>query len=398
MTTTTIDYLEESRQIEHEIVKNRRHIHSHPELSFEEQATARYIAEQLEEIGLTVKTGVGGEGVVAEIGRGRTIALRADMDALPIEEINDASYRSCNSGVMHACGHDAHSAILLGAARIISKNPPSKGRIRFVFQPAEESCNKDGLSGASLMLNSGAFDDVEAVVGLHVFPDLPTGTIALRSGPFLAACSRFDIRIQGNGCHGAFPQEGLDAVVLASHVIQAIQTIASRRKSALEPAVITVGGIKSNTYTSNIIADSVDLTGTIRYFLDKTETLIREELERCCKVVESLGGTYILDYTRENPPLSNHEQVSDIVRSAAEAIVGKEAVFPAPMEMGAEDFSFISARLPSCFFALGAGIEGSKRKLHAADFDIDEASMTFGAAIMARSALDLLQELEPQQA
>ncbi|MBX9695142.1 MAG: amidohydrolase, partial [Cyanobacteria bacterium] len=234
-------------------------------------------------------------------------------------------------------------------------------------------------------------DDVEAVVGLHVFPDLPTGHIALREGPFLAACAKFDIEIHGQGCHGAFPQEGVDAIVLASQVVQAIQSIVSRRISALDPAVVTIGGIKSKTYRANIVCELVEMLGTARYFREETADQIHAELEKCCRIAESMGGSYTLDFRKESPALVNNGRIVDTVSDVTTKLLGAGTVHEAPMEMGAEDFSFVSEKYPSCFFALGARME-TPRKLHTATFDIDESAIPIGAAILAASALRLCSE------
>ncbi len=393
MTTITNSLFESATKLRDELVENRRYIHAHPELSFEEHKTVDFVRDRLLEMGLQPRIFANGIGVTAEIGTdGPIVGIRADMDALPIEEENDVDYKSSNRGVMHACGHDVHTACALGAARLLVQTPPAHGRVRLIFQPAEESTNADGKSGAMLLLEEGAFDGVKSVVGLHVFPELPTGLIALRDGPFLAACAKFNIEIRGQGCHGAFPQEGVDAIVLASYVIQAIQTIISRRKSALDPAVVTIGGIKSNSYRANIVCELVEMLGTARYFREETADVIQAELEKCCQIVEGLGGSYSLNFRRESPALVNSRQIVETVSDVAAKMLGPEAVVEAPMEMGAEDFSFVSAKYPSCFFALGTKLNDRPRKLHTATFDIDESAMPIGAAILAASALRLCSE------
>lgn len=383
--------LEESNQIKDKLISYRRRIHKHPELSFKEENTSKFVAETLKMHGLTVKEGVGKTGVVTEIGKGKpVVAIRVDMDALPITESNPASYCSQNSGVMHACGHDAHTAMGLGAALLLANSPPEKGSVRLIFQPAEEDTNDSGKSGATLMIEDGAFEKVSNVVSLHVFPDLKTGDIAIRTGPVLAACDKFEVKINGKGSHGAYPETSLDPVVIAAHVVQTIQSIVSRRNSALEPLVITVGGIKSNTYAPNIISDYVELTGTIRYFYENTQKMVREELERALNVATAFGGTYDLNYVVENPPVTNDPHVSAAVRTVADKLIGVEHIQAADMQMGGDDFSFLSRRFPSCYFFLGAKIEESPRKLHTETFDIDENCLPLGAALLAGSALKLL--------
>lgn len=379
-----------AKEIKDDLVRYRRHIHANPELSFEECKTAEYVADNLRKFGLTPSVGVGGTGVTVEIGEGDTVVIRADMDALPIEELNEMDHCSKNKGVMHACGHDVHTACALGAAQILAANPPTNGRIRIIFQPAEEATNDDGLSGASLMINDGALEGAKRVVALHVFPELATGKIALRSGPLLAACDKFDIKVQGKGTHGAWPELGVDAVVVASQIVQAIQTIVSRRISALDAAVITIGGIKSSTYRSNIVADSVELTGTVRYFQPETQTIIRKEIENACSLATIMGGSYELHYISENPAVINDADVVAVVDQVASEMLGKENIEEATMKMGAEDFSFLSEKYPSCFICLGVQIPGPLRFLHTATFDINEDALPIGAALLASSALALL--------
>lgn len=396
MTSTTSQVLSatelfaKAREIQNDLVRYRRHIHAHPELSFEETKTAEFVADTLKNFGLTPKIGVGGTGVTVDIGDGETVVIRADMDALPIEELNEMEHCSQNKGVMHACGHDVHTACALGAAQILAQHPPKNGRIRIVFQPAEEATNSDGLSGASLMINDGALEGVKRVVALHVFPELATGKIALRSGPLLAACDKFDIKVQGKGTHGAWPELGVDSVVVACQIVQAIQTIVSRRISALDAAVITIGGIKSSTYRSNIVADSVELTGTVRYFQPETQKIIRQEIENVCSIATIMGGSYELHYISENPAVNNDADVVAVVDRVASEMIGKENIEEATMKMGAEDFSFLSEKYPSCFICLGVQLPGAVRFLHTATFDIDEEALPIGSALLASSALALL--------
>lgn len=389
-TLSATDVYEKAKSIQPDLVRYRRHIHANPELSFEETKTAAYVAETLKTFGLKPTVGVGGTGVTVDIGDGEIVVIRADMDALPIEELNEMEHCSKNKGVMHACGHDVHTACALGAAQILAANPPKNGRIRIIFQPAEEATNDDGLSGASLMINDGALEGAKRVVALHVFPELATGKIALRSGPLLAACDKFDIKVQGKGTHGAWPELGVDSVVVACQIVQAIQTIVSRRISALDAAVVTIGGIKSSTYRSNIVADSVELTGTVRYFQPETHSIIRKELENACSIATIMGGSYELHYITENPAVMNDAEVVAVVDQVASEMLGKENIEEATMKMGAEDFSFLSEKYPSCFICLGVQVPGPLRFLHTATFDINEDALPIGAALLASSALALL--------
>ena len=402
----TADTLELARSFEEEIRKARRHIHQNPELSFDEHKTAKYVAEALKDMGLEPQIVADGIGVIAEIfgtengkesskDTERFIAIRADMDALPILEDSSQDYCSENKGVMHACGHDVHTACGLGAAMILKKIAEAgklKGNVRFLFQPAEESTNSQGKSGAGLMIDQGALHNVDGVIGLHVFPEIPVGVVGLRKGALLAACDKFDITIKGRGCHGAYPQDGVDALVLASQVVQVIQTIASRRKSALSPCVLTLGGIRSSTYKSNIVAEAVEMTGTVRYFEAEMSQLIQEELRRALSIVEPFGGSFELQYISENPPLINDGALVDIVKAAADQLLGAGKVIEPGLQMGAEDFSFYCNQVPSCFAILGAEIAGDRRALHTPRFDVDERSLPLGAALLAQSALNFLNK------
>lgn len=386
------DMLERAKAIKPRLVELRRAIHSQPELSFQEFKTAELVVRTLAELGMSVQPAVGKTGVIAEIGKGRTIILRADMDALPIQEQNDCSYASTSAGVMHACGHDVHTACLLGAAILLSQSPPERGCVRFMFQPAEETVNAEGKSGATLMIEDGATTDAEGVIALHVDPRLPAGKITVSEGVLLAACDSFEITITGQGTHGAFPELGIDPVVIAAQVVQAMQTIISRRKSALEPAVLTIGGIKSSTYAPNIVPESIAMTGTVRYFSQQAGQAIRNEIENCCSIVESLGARWAIHYKTENPALNNDHQITNLVKYVGRRILGSDSVQPFSRLMGSEDFSFLSVHLPSCYFGLGCLIEGSPRVWHTPNFDINEDALPVGAAMLAACALQFLGE------
>lgn len=389
--------LKSAQSLKDQLVKIRREIHSNPELSFQESKTAALVAAELTAIGLKPKTGVGGTGVTVEIGPGAgpTLLVRCDMDALPIEEANNASYCSKNIGVMHACGHDMHTTCGIGAAMLLKNNPPKKGLIRFLFQPAEESINAEGKSGATMMLEDGAGEGANGVIGLHVFPNLPVGTVAVRSGPVLAACDSFEITIHGTGSHGAFPELGVDPLVLASHAIQSVQTIVSRRRSALDPLVVTLGGIKSSTYRPNIVPEHVEITGTARYFNPELSAFVQEELKRALSVVEAFGGRYDLKYHCENPALVNDVKLSETVKTVASKMLGNDCVAEAPMVMGADDFSFMSAKHPGCYFFLGVMMPDGIRSLHTPTFDANEDALPYGAALLAECAREFVENSAP---
>ncbi len=379
------------------LIKWRRQIHETPELSFQETKTASLVAAVLRSQGFEVQENVGKTGVVADIGEGRTIAIRADMDALPMDENADArGYASKVPGVMHACGHDAHVACALGAATLLSDWHREKnlgGRLRMIFQPAEETVDEEGKSGAMRMLEAGVTEGVDAMLALHVFPRITTGKVALRAGPLLAACDSFKIRINGTGGHGAYPEQSTDAIVIASNVIQALQSVISRRKSALEPAVLTIGGIKSLTYRSNIMTPQVEMIGSIRYFSEHTRNSIVDEIHRACKIAEALGASYEIDYAHENPALFNDAQITHLVKFAANHVLGAENVFAVPPQFGADDFSYFSQEVPSCYFVLGTQIDDKVTDIHSPEFDINESALPLGTAVLTAAALTFLGKL-----
>lgn len=375
-----------AKAIKSKLVEIRRQIHSNPELSFQECETAKLAANLLSELGYRVTTGVAGTGVVAEIGTGRTVILRADMDALPIQEDPAMPNPSQKPGVMHACGHDVHVSCALGAAILLAESPPASGCVRFILQPAEETVNAEGKSGAMLMIEAGATEGAEAAFALHVDPRVPTGKIAVCEGSLLAAADSFDLKIRGVGTHGAYPQFGLDPILLASHAIQTLQTVISRRKSALRPAVVTIGGIKSSTYAHNIIPDQVDLRGTVRYFDESIGELLLSEIEKSCEVITALGGTYELDYKKDTPALTNDPQLTNLVRYVGKQVLGIDSVLAAGQETGADDFTFIANHMPSSYVLLGSAIDQSPRLIHTPNFDVNEDALPIGAALLTEFA------------
>lgn len=383
-----------AKELKSQTIADRRKIHSNPELSFCEHETAKYVAERLEQMGCKVKRNVGGTGVVAEIGSGgKLVGLRADMDGLPIHETNAAEYCSQRTEVMHACGHDAHTACLLTAVQLVKERLEAEkrpGRVRFIFQPAEETVNADGKSGAGLMMDQGVIDGVQALVGLHVHPSMPTGIVAFREGVMLAACDSFDAVIKGRGSHGAEPHLGNDAIVLSSHAISALHQVVSRKIAPTELAVLTIGGIRSKTYAANIVSESVEITGTVRYHNQAMHALIKAEVERALSIVSALGGEVELTYRHDSPALNNDATTTKIVRTAAETVLGPDAVIEMPPHMGAEDFAFYTEHVPSCYFVLGVGIAGSPREIHTSTFDINEEALPIGAALLAESVFHLL--------
>lgn len=391
--TTTLSTIEEARKLQDEIVRVRRHLHQNPELSFAETETARLAADKLGSLGYSVREGVGRTGVVADLGSGTTIAIRADMDALPIEETNDVPYCSRARGVMHACGHDAHVSIALAAARLLAENK-APGRIRMLMQPAEEYGDSEGRSGAYRMIEDGALQEVSAVIGLHVDASLPSGKVGILDGPIMAAVDGFTLKIKGKGGHGAYPESCVDAIVIGAQVVQAIQQIVSRRISALEPSIVTIGSFKSSSSRGNVIAEEVHMEGTFRSFSEATRQSLREELDRACSIARALGGDYELKYELGYPPTVNDPDIARVMREVAGDLLGKERVVEVPKKTWSEDFSLFANEVPGAFMFFGVEIEGSTRSHHSPDFDIAEADLYAGAAILAETARRLVPHLE----
>ncbi len=389
--------LSKAEALASELVETRRDIHAHPELAFQESRTSALVADRLKQLGYEVRTGVGVTGCIGELvtGRGTTVALRADMDALPIQEANDVPYRSRNDGVMHACGHDAHVTCLLGAARLLADAASSgdlpNGRIRLLFQPSEETTDAENVGGAKRMIEDGAMKDVDAVIGLHVASESPVGQVLFLEGPMMAGNDTLRGTITGTNAHAALPHEGLDAIVIASQVIQAAHTIVSRRVDPLEPAVITFGMIEGGT-AENIIAAEVRLAGTLRYFDFDVRDRLHEELRRAFAIASALGGEGRIEIRAGNPPVANDANLTSLVREASKGTVGAKAIGVAEQMMGAEDFAFLAQEAPGCFYWLGAGIEEDPRSHHHPRFDIDERCLPMGAATLAAAAQKVLAE------
>ena len=392
--------LERAQKLSAILVESRRDFHRHPELSFQEHRTAREAARRLDELGIKVRTGVGKTGVVGDLGdTGPRIALRADMDALPMQEANEVPYASQNPGVMHACGHDVHVACLLGAAQLLAEEASAgrlPGQVRFLFQPAEEAQDDEGLSGAMRMVNEGVMEGVDAVAGLHVWADLPVGSISLREGPATAYPDRFELVIKGREAHGAYPHEGYDAIMLSAQVVNALQTVVTRRLDPTRGKVLTVGTIQGGT-KDNIMAGQVTMTGTIRTFEPETREALFAEMERACGVARALGGDFDLTIYPGYNRVVNDPEMTALVRRVGADLLGAEKVRQALLEMGGEDFCYFAEKAPGCFFMLGGANPGeAKRRHHHPLFDVDERCLPLGAALLAEVAIRFLQQASGQ--
>lgn len=373
-----------------QLVAWRRDFHMHPELGFRETRTAAKAAEVLTSLGYRVRTGVGRTGVVADRGEGHpVVAIRADMDALPIQEANDVPYASRVPGVMHACGHDAHTAIALGVATLLA-GESFPGTVRFLFQPAEEIQDEEGYSGAQRMIQDGAMEGVDFVLALHVDPSIPAGDVRLEVGPASAGVDTFYVTLIGKGGHGASPHKTVDPIYIAGHVILALHGIVSRRIQPTAPAVVSIGAVHGGD-ADNVIPETVELRGTIRYKDPAVQEQIHAEIERALGVARALGGDYQLRIEKGYPPMVNDAGVVDLLRAVVTDLLGAEHIRPPEAGMGAEDFGYFSALAPGAMFDLGCRPGKEERPAHSPRFDIDERCLPVGAAILAEAALRLLR-------
>jgi len=376
--------LSRAKELKGELIRLRRAIHRHPELGFQEVKTAALIAETLESLGIKVQTGVAKTGVLGYLGEGSpVVAIRADMDALPIQELNEVPYRSQVPGVMHACGHDAHVATALGAAMLL-REIKLEGEVRFLFQPSEERVDEEGKSGAVRMVEEGAMEGVEAILALHVDSETESGVVKISPGPMSAGDDSFEAVIMGRGCHGAYPHRGVDPIFIGGEVILAIQGIVSRRIDPVKQAVISIGTIHGGT-ADNVIPEEVELTGTIRSFEQGVREQLHAELEKAFQVARALGGDFRLTIEEGYPVMVNEEKMAGLIREVAIDLLGEEKVLPDEPAMGAEDFGYFLAQAPGALFRLGVK-KGEMRPGHSPHFDLDEEALPIGAAILAESA------------
>lgn len=378
------------------IIEIRRHIHMYPELSFEEKETSAYIKGILESLGLMVESGYGGYGLVAMINGdndGPCVGLRADMDALPIQEVNDLPYASKVPGVMHACGHDVHTASLLGTAMILNDlKDKISGSIKLIFQPGEEKLP----GGASLMIQDGVLDEpkVDFMLGQHVFPEMDSGLFGVCPGPYMASTDELYIRIKGKGGHGAMPHNCIDPILLSAQVINDIQSLVSRRNNPLEPLVITIGKINSVGGATNIIPEEVLLEGTLRTLNEDLRKSVHAQLQVLLEGLEkSSGATIELEIRKGYPSLTNDFALSEHVLEFGKQINGEDKFNLIPKRMTAEDFAYFSNAVPSCFYRMGVRnkAKGIVSGVHTNTFNIEEQALKYSSAMMAFLAISLLK-------
>jgi len=366
----------------------RRDIHAHPETAFEEQRTADIVAARLAEFGIQVHRGLAGTGVVGTLqgrgkqGAGRAIALRADLDALHIPEANGFAHKSTHRGKMHACGHDGHTAMLLGAARYLAETRNFEGTVHFIFQPAEEN-----EGGGRVMIEQGLFErfPVDSVFGMHNWPALPAGKFAVRPGPMMAAFDTYEINVVGRGSHAAMPHEGIDPILAAAHLVTALQSIPSRNVSPLDAAVVSVTQFHGGD-AWNVIPDSVSLRGTCRSFKPAVQDAVEAGVRRVAEgVCQALGAKMTLRYERRYPPTVNSPAETEFAAGVAAEIAGADKVDrDVTPTMGAEDFAFMLQAKPGCYIFIGGGGTGRDAPLHNPHYDFNDDVLPIGASYWAR--------------
>ena len=385
---------EAAQRVFNEVIANRRHLHAHPELSFCEYETSGFIKQKLGQMGISWMA-MADTGIVAviqgEIASQRVIALRADIDALPIAEANEVTYASQNKGIMHACGHDAHTSSLLGAAQILqSLKSKFAGTIKLIFQPAEEKLP----GGASIMIKEGVLENPvpEAIIGQHVMPALECGKIGIREGRFMASMDEIFVKVRGKGGHGAQPHQNIDPVLITSHIIVALQQVVSRMADPMLPTVLSFGKVIANG-AINVIPDEVYIEGTFRTLDEKWRDEAHVKIKTMAETIaKSMGGSCEFNIVRGYPPLVNEKRLTEHVRSFAEDYLGKENVLDLDVWMAAEDFAYYSQAANSCFYLLGVGNKekGITSSLHTPTFNIDENALALSTGLMAYIALKQL--------
>jgi len=383
--------LEKLNELHQEMIELREHFHKNPELSFTEIDTPAYIAEYLRKLNIEVQENVGGRGVVASIknGPGKCVALRADFDALPLTDAKTVPYKSQKAGLMHACGHDCHTAALLGIAKVLAQNPDLfSGEVRLIFQYAEEVAP----GGAESMIEDGCITGVDAIFATHIMPFLPVGQYGYRSGPIMANADRFIIDIQGKGGHGALPHETIDPIIITANLINNLQQIVSRKINPFSQAVISVGKVEAGS-SFNIIPDSAKIDGTVRTFEKDVQDFIISEIDKITQAnCAAAGASYNLEYIKGYPVTKNHEKETMMAKNSLVTITDKASVVEVMPLMGGEDFSYYLEKVPGCMFFTGSnnGKEETCYPLHHPKFDIDKDTVLFAAIGLLTVALDYL--------
>ncbi len=387
--------LDKTAKIESQIIKIRHQIHQNPELSFSEKKTAALAAAEMRKLGFEVKENIFGTGVTATFKNSsdenaKTLLIRADMDALPVQENNDLDFSSKKEGIMHACGHDGHTAILIGTAIVLKElSQEFKGNLRFLFQPGEETSG-----GAAGMIKEGVLKnpEVDAALGLHLWGSSPEGVIEYKSGPFMASPDHFDLKIIGRGGHAARPHNTIDPIPIGAEIISALQKIVSRRIDPLESAVISVCNFESGN-THNVIPDSAILKGTVRALKPEIREQLAENIEAVIKNICNIyGADYEFDYVFGYPPVINDPKMTDLLAQAATKVLGKARVKEREnAEMGGEDFSFFGKEVPSVFYFLGIAPEGEIINHHQSDFKFNDKVLKDGVAVMVQTAIDFFK-------
>lgn len=393
--------IDKANEISDQLSRWRRELHANPELSFREYRTTQFVADILGKMqGMEVFTGpnyTGLEtGVIGKLsfGEGPTIGIRADMDALPIQEENEHDFVSQNDGVMHACGHDAHTAILLGVAQLLSesyKNQEFKGTIKFIFQPAEEDIDEEGFTGSPHLVQAGVLEDVDAVLALHMCPWNPVGVIQVNDGYSMANVDVFSGEILGTGGHAAYPHLGTDPIWMVGSVLQAIQGIISRKVSPLNPAVISVTQVHAGN-SSNVTPTNVSVSGTLRSYDPEVREFLIDELEKAFSVVKVLGGDYTFDVIRGEPALKNHKEVNVWIKQTIKDLYPEFMIKEEPFGLGGEDFGYMTQAASGAMFFLGCSLsDGMDRDLHTPIFDLDERCLPIGVSILTETTLRYLR-------
>ncbi|MDI3534782.1 MAG: hypothetical protein PWQ82_1147 [Thermosediminibacterales bacterium] len=385
-----VDIVRKANCLHNKLIELRRYFHQNPELSWHEYKTSNKIEEELKKLGIQTEriTETGVIGYIKGAEPGRTVALRADIDAIAVNEENDIPYKSKNPGCMHACGHDAHTAMLLGAAEILAESKQNlKGCVKLIFQPAEED-----ITGAKTLIDKGVLNGVDGILGIHVWVHLPAGKVSLEAGPRMASADKIFIDIRGKGGHGAAPHQGVDAIVTSASVIQNLQSITSREINPFDPVVVTIGKIKGGT-ALNVLADSVNMEGTIRCLKPKLRNRLPDIIER---IVSDTASAFRAEaetrYVQGTPVVINDKSMSELARCVMEKLYGEEAVTEMLPTMGSEDFAWYAEKIPAVFAFLGCRNEEKDAVYphHNSRFKIDEDVLPIGSAFYAQFAIDFL--------